>query len=66
MATKNKTHSGAKKRFKKAGKNGLKRARAYMNHIKTKMKQKRKRQLRKCVAVNDADLPRMKKLLNIK
>ena len=40
-----KVHSGASKRFKSTG-SGLKRKKANKSHILTKMKTKRKRQLR--------------------
>ena len=44
-----KVHSGAAKRFKKAG-SGYKRKSAYKSHILTKMTTKRKRQLRELAA----------------
>jgi large subunit ribosomal protein L35 len=41
-----KTHRGAAKRFKKTGNGGIKRRRAYRNHILTKKTTKQKRRLR--------------------
>ena len=43
--SKMKTNRGAAKRFKKTGKGGFKRAQSHLNHILTKQKSKRKRQL---------------------
>lgn len=45
--SKNKTHSGARKRFKKAANGRVKCRRAFRNHILTKKSTKLKRQLRK-------------------
>jgi large subunit ribosomal protein L35 len=45
MAVKAKTHSGAKKRFKKLKSGLIKRSRAYHRHLLTKKTGKRKRQL---------------------
>lgn len=45
MAVKAKTHSGAKKRFKKLKSGLIKRSRAYHRHLLTKKTQKRKRNL---------------------
>lgn len=45
--SKNKTHSGAGKRFKKAANGRVKCRRAFRNHILTKKSTKMKRQLRK-------------------
>jgi len=50
-----KAHSGASKRFKKTG-GGLKRRRAFRNHILTKKTTKQKRRLRvNSLSVSDAD-----------
>lgn len=57
-----KSHSGAKKRFKKTGA-GLKRKHANKSHILTKMSQKRKRQLRGTGLVQPADAPRVERML---
>jgi large subunit ribosomal protein L35 len=50
-----KTNRGAVKRFKKTGSGGLKRRRAYRNHILTKKATKRKRQLRAMPLVRQCD-----------
>ncbi|MFI3128683.1 MAG: 50S ribosomal protein L35 [Bacillota bacterium] len=44
---KQKTHSGAKKRFKVTASGKIKRAKAYKSHILNKKTKKRKRNLRK-------------------
>lgn len=62
MSTKQKTHSGAAKRFKKTG-SGFKRKSAYKSHILTKMTTKRKRQLRGTSAVHPSDVPAVKRML---
>lgn len=62
MAGKQKTHSGAAKRFKKTGA-GFKRKSAYKSHILTKMSTKRKRQLRGTSCVHDSDVPAVKRML---
>lgn len=49
---KQKTHSGAKKRFKLTAKGRVKRSHALANHILTKKTQKRKRKLRKAGLVS--------------
>lgn len=59
-----KTHSGAKKRFKKTAKNKVKRQKAFKNHILTKKSQKRKRQLGKDTTVDKADEKRIKRMLS--
>jgi len=58
-----KTHSGAAKRFKKSAK-GYKRRQAFKNHILTKKTQKRKRQLRGMTDVAEADVPKVRRLMN--
>jgi large subunit ribosomal protein L35 len=62
VSTKQKTHSGAAKRFKKTG-SGFKRKSAYKSHILTKMTTKRKRQLRGTSAVHPSDVPGVKRML---
>jgi large subunit ribosomal protein L35 len=58
-----KTHSGAKKRFKVTA-NGKVRARhAMKSHILTKKNAKRKRRLGRPMLVDQADVPKVKKLL---
>lgn len=59
-----KSHSGAKKRFKKTGSGKYKRKKAYRAHILTKKSSKRKRQLRKDVLVDKSDKKRVEHLLN--
>jgi large subunit ribosomal protein L35 len=57
-----KTNKGASKRFKiTAG--GIKRKRAFRNHILTKKKQKLKRQLRSNVLVNQSDVKSICRML---
>jgi large subunit ribosomal protein L35 len=58
-----KSNSGAKKRFKVTAKGKIKRKKAYTSHILTKKSQKRKRNLRKKTLVDQADVPRVKKLI---
>ena len=57
-----KRHSGAAKRFKRTS-SGYKRKSAYKNHILTKKKTKRKRQLRGVEFVNAADKPLVDRML---
>ncbi len=58
-----KTHSGAKKRFKKTASGKLRGKRAYSSHILEKKSQKRKRNMRKPVEIADVDAPRVNGLL---
>lgn len=58
-----KTHSGAKKRFKKTKKGKIKRSHAFTSHILTKKSAKRKRNLRKMGLVSKSDEKRVLKLL---
>lgn len=60
-----KTNSGAKKRFRVTATGKLKRKHAFHNHILTKKDHKRKKRLGAYTYVTDADLPRMKALLNL-
>lgn len=60
-----KSHSGAKKRFKKTGNGKIKRKKANKGHLLTKKTGKRKRQLRKSVVIEDkANRQRVKRLLS--
>ena len=59
-----KSHSGAKKRFKKTGTGKIKRKKAYRRHILTKKSPKKKRHLRKDTLIDKADRKRIKQLLN--
>ncbi|HEX8742485.1 MAG TPA: 50S ribosomal protein L35 [Thermoleophilaceae bacterium] len=58
-----KTHSGAKKRFKVTGKGKVRARHAMRSHILTKKNAKRRRRLAAPMLVDDADAPRVKKLL---
>ncbi|MBR9998934.1 MAG: 50S ribosomal protein L35 [Cyclobacteriaceae bacterium] len=60
-----KTKSGAKKRFKLTGTGKIKRKHAYKSHILTKKETKQKRNLTHDAIVDKADVPRVKKMLNI-
>jgi len=60
---KTKTHSGAKKRFKKTSTGKLRGRHAYSSHILEKKSPKRKRQMARPVAIAPADTARVKKLL---
>ncbi len=58
-----KTHSGAKKRFKKTA-GGIKRRRAFRNHILTKKTTKQKRRLRvNGLSVSDSDKKTVNRML---
>ena len=54
--SKMKTNRGAAKRFRRTGKGGYKRAQSHLNHILTKKKSKRKRQLGLTEQVAEATL----------
>ncbi len=58
-----KTHSGAKKRFRKTAKGKLRGRRAYSSHILEKKSQKRKRKMRNPVVIKRQDAHRADKLL---
>jgi large subunit ribosomal protein L35 len=58
-----KTHSGAKKRFRKTAKGKLRGRRAYSSHILVKKSQKRKRQMRRPVEIAKPDEKRIRTLL---
>jgi large subunit ribosomal protein L35 len=61
--SKMKTNRGAAKRFRRTGKGGYKRAQSHLNHILTKKKAKRKRQLGMTQQVADCDVKSVKRLL---
>jgi large subunit ribosomal protein L35 len=63
MAYKLKTHSGAKKRFKKTGTGKVKRGHAFMRHILTSKSTKSKRKLDLSGLVSDADTPKIKRMI---
>ncbi|MDH3709864.1 MAG: 50S ribosomal protein L35 [Cyclobacteriaceae bacterium] len=60
-----KTKSGAKKRFRLTGTGKIKRKHAYKSHILTKKETKQKRNLTHFTLVDKADVPRVKKMLNL-
>ena len=58
-----KTHSGAKKRFRKTATGKLRGRRAYSTHILEKKSPKRKRNFRKPVDIADQDKNKVERLL---
>jgi large subunit ribosomal protein L35 len=58
-----KSHSGAKKRFKKTGSGKILGRHAYSSHILEKKSPKRKRSFSKPVEISGADRKRVNKLL---
>lgn len=58
-----KTHSGAKKRFKKTANGKLRGRRAYSSHILEKKSPKRKRRMKNPVEITAQDAPRVRRLL---
>ena len=58
-----KTHSGAKKRFKKSATGKIRGRHAFSSHILEKKSPKKKRNLARPVQVAKADLPNVRKLL---
>ena len=60
---KQKTNSGAKKRFRLTAKGRVRRFKAYKSHILTKKHPKRKRGLRRGTLISKADESRIKRLL---
>ncbi len=60
---KQKTNSGAKKRFRLTATGKVKRFKANKSHILTKKHPKRKRNLRKATLISKADESRIKRLL---
>jgi large subunit ribosomal protein L35 len=60
---KNKTHSGAKKRFRVTGSGKLMRERAGSRHLLEHKSSRRTRRLAGDVVVSPADTPNVKKLL---
>jgi large subunit ribosomal protein L35 len=61
-----KTHSGAKKRFRKTASGKLRGRRAYSSHILEKKSPKRKRRMAKPTDVAPADTERVNRLLGKK
>ena len=66
MAYKLKTHSGAKKRFKKTASGKVKRGSAFKRHILTSKTTKSKRHMRGTEQVSDADAPKLERMLPYK
>jgi large subunit ribosomal protein L35 len=60
---KQKTHSGAKKRFRKTATGKLRGRRAYSSHILEKKSAKRKRRFRRPVEISPKDSKRVRGLL---
>lgn len=58
-----KTHSGAKKRFRKTAKGKLRGRRAYSSHMLEHKSPKRKRKMRKPVEIDGVDSKRVNGLL---
>lgn len=58
-----KSNRGAAKTFKVTGSGKVKRNKAYKAHILTKKSTKTKRNLRKATLVSDADLSRVKQMI---
>ena len=63
LMPKMKTHSGAKKRFKRSAKGKLRGRHAYSSHILEKKSPKRKRNMGKPAQISSNDAPRVDKLL---
>jgi len=61
-----KSHSGAKKRFKKTGSGKLRRRQLHKNHMQEHKSSKRKRRLAGEVSVSSADAPRIDRMLGNK
>jgi large subunit ribosomal protein L35 len=60
---KTKTHSGAKKRFRRTAKGKLRGRRAYSSHILEKKSPKRKRRMARPVEIKRQDKARVRELL---
>jgi large subunit ribosomal protein L35 len=58
-----KTHSGAKKRFRKTGTGKLRGRRAFSSHILEKKSPKRKRRMARPVEISPNDAPTVRNLL---
>ena len=61
---KQKTHRGSAKRFKRTGKGGLKRFRAFTSHRFHGKTKKQRRQLRKASMVHKSDYKRIRQQLS--
>ena len=60
-----KTHRGLAKRTKVTGTGKIARHKAYKSHILNKKSAKRKRNLRKCCLVSDANMKQVKRMLGL-
>ena len=58
-----KSNRGAAKSFRKTGSGKVKRSKAYKSHILTSKSTKRKRGLRKLSYISDADLKKVKTMI---
>ena len=58
-----KTHKGASKRFKKTGTGKVVRGHSFARHILTSKKRSRKRKLSEGVVADDADQPKLLRML---
>jgi large subunit ribosomal protein L35 len=58
-----KTHQGAAKRFKKTATGKVKRSKAFLRHILTSKKKKRKKHLGTATLVSEADTPKVKRMI---
>lgn len=58
-----KSNRGAAKTFRATGSGKVKRSKAYKSHILTKKSTKRKRNLRKSTLISDADIRKVKIML---
>ena len=61
-----KTHRGAAKRFGTTGTGKVRRGKAFKQHILTSKTAKRRRDLRGTTLVDDADAPRVKRMIPYK
>ncbi len=61
---KQKSNSGAHKRFKLTASGKIRRKHAFHNHILTKKTKKQKKRLKKFAIVDKCDEPRIKAMLN--
>ena len=61
-----KTHRGAAKRFSATGTGRLRRSKAFKQHILTSKTAKRRRGLRGTTTVDEADAPRLKRMIPYK
>jgi large subunit ribosomal protein L35 len=58
-----KTHKGASKRFKKTGTGKVVRQHAFARHILTSKSRKRKNQLHASAVADDADQPKLQRMI---